>query len=75
MLLSIVSFEFSATNGGNGVVIDFADPGITRAFSFILAVAPWGVWDFVGAGGTDNSAEGRRVGVFSLTEMYLIKNI
>jgi len=48
MILSMLSFAFSGTTG-NGVVIDIADPAITRAFSFILAVAPWGVWDFVRA--------------------------
>ena len=46
MLLSMVSFEFKGDAGG-GVVIDIGDPSVTRAFSFILAVAPWGVWDFV----------------------------
>jgi hypothetical protein len=48
MLLSMFSFAFSGSAGGS-VVIDIADPAITHAFSFILAVAPWGVWDFIRA--------------------------
>jgi hypothetical protein len=50
MLLSMISFSFDG-NGTQSVVIDIGDPAITRAFSFILAVAPWGVWNFVRAQG------------------------
>ncbi len=46
MVLSMISFQFSPSDG-KSIIIDIGEPNITRAFSFILAVAPWGVWDFV----------------------------
>lgn len=52
ILLSLVSFQVSLA--GETVTVDLSEPNLLRAFSFILAVVPWGVWNFV-------QAQGRRI--------------